>query len=148
MILDNSEFYEDEISSDTEEEESIKQPQQEELLPTPPSTPTMGGSKFSPKRILHRAKSSIQDEHVKKIGRRTSLFLEKFNQLHQQQQPSSVSPLPPINATPSQNTKNGNIKEDFSKGLRRQSSKLTGKGKSLTKKLKRVLSFHHQPTTI
>ncbi|CAO0793470.1 unnamed protein product [Mucor circinelloides] len=98
------EYYDDDIDLDDEDEEEIS---------TPPSTPS---SKFSPKRILHRAKSSINDESVRNLGRRTSMFLEKFN--HQ----------PTLPATPN---------------LRRQSSKLTNKGKTLSKKLKRVLSFHH-----
>ncbi|KAI8645032.1 hypothetical protein BD408DRAFT_480975 [Parasitella parasitica] len=97
------EFYDDDIDLDDEDEEEIN---------TPPSTPS---SKFSPKRILHRAKSSINDDSVRNLGRRTSMFLDKFNY-------QSASP-----ATPS---------------LRRQSSKLTNKGKTLSKKLKRVLSFH------
>ncbi|KAL9547964.1 hypothetical protein MBANPS3_005914 [Mucor bainieri] len=98
------EYYDDDLDLDDEDEEEIN---------TPPSTPS---SKFSPKRILHRAKSSINDESVRNLGRRTSMFLEKFN--HQ----------PTLPATPN---------------LRRQSSKLTNKGKTLSKKLKRVLSFHH-----
>ncbi|KAF1801896.1 hypothetical protein FB192DRAFT_1375157 [Mucor lusitanicus] len=98
------EYYDDDIDLDDEDEEEIS---------TPPSTPS---SKFSPKRILHRAKSSINDESVRNLGRRTSMFLEKFNY------------QPTLPATPN---------------LRRQSSKLTNKGKTLSKKLKRVLSFHH-----
>ncbi|CEP20114.1 hypothetical protein [Parasitella parasitica] len=98
------EFYDDDIDLDDEEDE--------EEISTPPSTPS---SKFSPKRILHRAKSSINDESVRNLGRRTSMFLDKFNY-------QSAAP-----ATPS---------------LRRQSSRLTNKGKTLSKKLKRVLSFH------
>ncbi|KAI8050742.1 hypothetical protein BDF21DRAFT_180171 [Thamnidium elegans] len=101
-------YYDDDISSDNEH--IIDQ------LPTPPSTP----NKFSPKRILHRAKSSINDESVRNLGRRTSQFLEKkFTS--------------PTTATTS---------DEFSiKSLRRQSSKLSVKGKTLGKKLKRVLSF-------
>ncbi|GAN07769.1 hypothetical protein MAM1_0175d07273 [Mucor ambiguus] len=98
------EYYDDDIDLDDEDEEEIN---------TPPSTPS---SKFSPKRMLHRAKSSINDESVRNLGRRTSMFLEKFNY------------QPTLPATPN---------------LRRQSSKLTNKGKTLSKKLKRVLSFHH-----
>ncbi|KAG2192832.1 hypothetical protein INT46_011000 [Mucor plumbeus] len=98
------EFYDDDIDLDDEDDEEIS---------TPPSTPS---SKFSPKRMLHRAKSSINDESVRNLGRRTSMFLEKF------------SYQPSLPATPN---------------LRRQSSKLTNKGKTLSKKLKRVLSFHH-----
>lgn len=137
------EFYDDDISSDTDEQEEAEEQETLEAKTAPRTN-----SKFSPKRILHRAKSSINEESVKKIGRRTSLFLEKFNQLHQQQQQqqSSVSPLPPINNI-HENAKNSNIKEDFSRGLRRQSSKLTVKGKTFTKKIKRVLSFHQPATT-
>ncbi|CAO3655936.1 unnamed protein product [Mucor fragilis] len=98
------EYYDDDIDLDDEDEEEIS---------TPPSTPS---SKFSPKRMLHRAKSSINDESVRNLGRRTSMFLEKFNY------------QPTLPAAPN---------------LRRQSSKLTNKGKTLSKKLKRVLSFHH-----
>ncbi|CAO3657629.1 unnamed protein product [Mucor hiemalis] len=98
LVLNNSkierEYYEDDISSDSDEQEEAEERAFREKIAS------RRGSKFSPKRILHRAKSSINEESVKKIGRRTSLFLEKFNQLHQQQQPSSVSPLPPINSTP------------------------------------------------
>lgn len=102
-------YYDDDLSSDLDSEHIIDQ------LPTPPSTP----NKFSPKRILHKAKSSINDDSVRNLGRRTSLFLEK-------------------KLTPS-------TSDDFSiNGLRRQSSKLSGKRKSLTKKLKRVLSFNHK----
>ncbi|KAI7894676.1 uncharacterized protein EV154DRAFT_577427 [Mucor mucedo] len=100
-------YYDDDLSSDLDSEHIIDQ------LPTPPSTP----NKFSPKRILHKAKSSITDDSVRNLGRRTSLFLEK-------------------KLTPS-------TSDDFSiTSMRRQSSKISGKGKSFTKKLKRVLSFH------
>ncbi|KAK4513418.1 uncharacterized protein ATC70_005418 [Mucor velutinosus] len=98
------EYYDDDLDLDDEDEEEIN---------TPPSTPS---SKFSPKRMLHRARSSINDESVRNLGRRTSMFLEKFNY------------QPTLPATPN---------------LRRQSSKLTNKGKTLSTKLKRVLSFHH-----
>lgn len=100
-------YYDDDLSSDLDSEHII------DLLPTPPSTP----SKFSPKRILHRAKSSINDDSVRNLGRRTSLFLEK------RLNPSTTSDEFSINS------------------LRRQSSKISSKGKSLSKKLKRVLSF-------
>lgn len=105
-------YYDDDISSDNEH--IIGQ------LPTPPSTP----NKFSPKRILHRAKSSINDESVRNLGRRTSQFLEK----------KFTSPTATATTT--------SAADEFSiKSLRRQSSKLSVKGKTFGKKLKRVLSF-------
>lgn len=106
------EYYEDDIDLDDDEKDEDEEEEEEEIN-TPPSTPS---SKFSPKRMLHRAKSSINDESVRSLGRRTSMFLEKFN--HQ----------PSLPVTPN---------------LKRQSSKLTNKGKTLSRKIKRVLSFHH-----
>lgn len=97
-------YYDDTLSSDNEH--LIDQ------LPTPPSTP----NKFSPKRILHRARSSITDESVRNLGRRTSMFIEK-----------KLTPTP--------------HEEGSIKSLRRHSSKLSSKGKTLGKKLKKVLTF-------
>jgi hypothetical protein len=138
------EYYDDEISSDFDQELGdadsalVKMDMTAAIkkLPIPPTTPL--SAKFSPKRILHRAKSSITDDSVKKLGRRTSMFLEKF---HYQQQ--EVPPLPPLPAKltmpvlPPTSTTPSSLKS-----LRRQSSKLTNKGKTLSKKLRKVMSFH------
>ncbi|GAA5795904.1 hypothetical protein HPULCUR_001268 [Helicostylum pulchrum] len=112
-------YYDDDISSDNEH--IIDQ------LPTPPSTP----NKFSPKRILHRAKSSINDESVRNLGRRTSQFLEK----------KFTSPTATATTTTTTTTTTTAADEFSIKSLRRQSSKLSVKGKTFGKKLKRVLSF-------
>jgi hypothetical protein len=109
-----------------------------ELPPTPPPPSPRSSNTFSPKRILHRAKSSITDESVKMLARRKSFFLEKFNHSNSTAETLKVEeqevklpdtfPMPPSPPP--------------LKGLRRQSSRLTLKGKKLTKKLKRALSFH------
>lgn len=75
--------------------------------------------KFSPKKILNRARSSITEETARSLGRRTSLFLDKMTS-------------PPATS------------DTTIRALRRQSSKLTNKGKSFTKKLKHVVSFHQK----
>ena len=128
------EFYDDDISSDTEDSVTERSSQ-------PPPSP----SKFSPKRMLHRAKSSLNEDSVRNIGRRTSLFLEKFNQLHHQQvSPHQTPPPSPSPGLPPLISKNNNIKE----GLKRQSSKFSVKGKTFGKKLKRVLSFNQTSSAV
>lgn len=111
MTHHDREYYDDDVvfSEDEEEEEAVHKM-----------------SKFSPKQILHRAKSSITEESVKKLGRRTSLFLDKINASSKKDAVPSLPMLPPT-----------------VQGLRRQSSKLTTKGKTFTRKLKKAISFHH-----
>ncbi|KAI8078974.1 uncharacterized protein B0P05DRAFT_541910 [Gilbertella persicaria] len=111
----------------------------QELI-TPPPTPK--SSKLSPKRILHRARSSITEESVKKIGRRTSMFLERFNPHHEQ-----VPPVPSLITNTSDITENlpptPTSPPSSLQVFRRKSSKLSSKGKNLSKKIRKVISFHH-----
>jgi hypothetical protein len=152
-IINGREFYDDDVDIDEEDDDEfiVSPPAPTQELPTPPSTP-ITPSKFSPKRILHRAKSTINDESavaaVRNLGRRTSLFLEKLNHHNSNQS------APPLPSSPTSITKNSgnnsssanslNDKEDnkITKGLRRRSSKLTVKGKTFTRKIRKVLSFH------
>ncbi|KAI8380862.1 hypothetical protein BD560DRAFT_444542 [Blakeslea trispora] len=95
-------------------------------------------SKLSPRRILHRARSNITDE-AKKGGRRRSLFLEKFSHHPLNQE---IPPMP----TPITNTDAITMASDANSSLavfRRKSAKLSTKGKSLSKRIRRVISFHH-----
>jgi hypothetical protein len=149
------EYYDDDILSsdfDQESEDDIaaaKMAAAIKELPTPPTTPL--STKFSAKRILHRAKSSIADESsVKKLGRRTSMFLEKFHHPHQQEVLPPLPPLPPaklltLPVSPSDQAADA---PSSLKSIRRQSSKLTNKGKTLSKKLRKVISFHHHPNQL
>lgn len=165
-LANGREFYDDDIDIDDEDDDfNVQQQQQSPItsmnrdkeLPSPPSTPT--SSKFSPKRIIHRAKSSIHDDSVvRNISKRTSLFLEKLNHHNQSSSPPPPLPTSPIsyatknssrinsgssaNSNGSAGNNINNIKEDLAKGLKRRSSKLTIKSKTLTKSIRKVLSFH------
>lgn len=140
-LTTDREYYDDDISSGLDQESDgadsavAKTGMAMEIkeLPSPPITAR--STKFSPKRILRRAKSSISDESVKKLGRRTSMFLEKFH--YQQQELPPLPPLPDKSYTPPVPTTPTSLKS-----LRRQSSKLTNKGKTLSKKLRKAMSFH------
>ncbi|KAI8368436.1 hypothetical protein EDC96DRAFT_140200 [Choanephora cucurbitarum] len=82
-------------------------------------------SKLSPKRILRGSRSNL--------SRRRSLFLEKFSHHPLNQE------IPPITDPILANDTNTSSLDVF----RRKSAKLSTKGKSLSKRIRRVISFHH-----
>ncbi|OBZ82400.1 hypothetical protein A0J61_09550 [Choanephora cucurbitarum] len=90
-------------------------------------------SRLSPKRILRGSRSNLKDDP--KPSRRRSLFLEKFSHHPLNQE---IPPLP--------NTDTSLVAADPPSSLavfRRKSAKLSTKGKSLSKRIRRVISFHH-----
>ncbi|KAI8983956.1 hypothetical protein BDF20DRAFT_857223 [Mycotypha africana] len=168
-------FNADADSSGQEEEKAEEKDEQDPriikelpLAPSRPSSHRTSTSKLSSsaQRMIHRAKSSINERAVKNIGRRTSLILEKINNHlnHHQNHPpgcdNDISPDSPLNFDESNNCGGKRdplilplISSAIShsatpniasvKSLRRQSSKLANKSKALTTKLKRAISFHH-----